>query len=211
MDKYDLVLDIIAHSENYSVEQLEQIFADPEAKEIYNLLCMADSAVQSAKEVDVDSEWKSFARKREIKPRRFAWFGSRAASIIAFAATSLVAVALGVVVIVAVKEDKQPGVRHADVPMEYSSSILKDSVIASQDTVMKMAEPVMFEDVPLENIMAAIAENYGVEVVFRNKDVAALHLYYRYNPSLPLEDIISQLNTFEQINLVLEDKTLTVD
>ena len=211
MDKYDLVLDIIAHPHNYSVEQLEQIFADPETKEIYNLLCMTHSAVESAKEVDVDSEWKSFARNSKIRPRRFAWFGSRAASIIAFAATSLVAVALGVVVIVAVKEDKQLGERDAEVPVEYSSSSLKDSVIATQDTVRKMTEPVMFEDVSLENIMAAVAGTYGVEVIFKNKDVAALHLYYRYNPSLPLEEIISQLNTFEQINLVLEGKTLTVN
>lgn len=211
MDKYDLVLDIIAHPKNYSAQQLEQIFSDPETKEIYNLLCITGSAVESAKDIDVGAEWESFTRKRRIRPRRFAWLGSRAASIVAFAATSLVAVALGVVVTVAVKGNKHAPVPEADGHVEYAASLLKDSVIAGQDTVRKILEPVMFEDAPLEKIMAAIAETYGVEVVFNNKEVEALHLYYKYNPSLSLGEIISQLNTFDQINIVLDGKTLTVN
>ncbi len=211
MDKYDLVLDVIAHPENYSAEQMEQIFSDPEAKEIYNLLCVTDSAVESAKKVDVDAEWKAFSRKRKIRSARFAWFGSRAASIIAFAATSLVAVALGVVVTVAVKGNRTTALEDSGAPAQIAAAPVRDTVAVVQDTILKVAEPVMFEDAPLEDIMAAIARTYSIEVVFKNKDVAGLHLYYKYNPSLSLEEVISQLNTFEQINLVLEGKKLTVN
>ena len=56
MDKYDLVLDIIAHPEKYTSEELNEIMADGETREIYNLLCKTDSAIEAHNVVDVDAE-----------------------------------------------------------------------------------------------------------------------------------------------------------
>ena len=59
--------------------------------------------------------------------------------------------------------------------------------------------------------MKAISATYGVDVTFNSKEAAALHLYYRLDPSLPLDEVISQLNTFEQLNIRRHGDTLTLD
>lgn len=70
----------------------------------------------------------------------------------------------------------------------------------------------MFEDEPLEKIMKEVADAYGVEEIrFNNLEAAALHLYYKFDPSLPLNEVVEQLNTFEQINIKQNGNILTID
>ncbi|MFA4087158.1 MAG: DUF4974 domain-containing protein, partial [Paramuribaculum intestinale] len=71
--------------------------------------------------------------------------------------------------------------------------------------------PVMFENEPLEKIMKEVAGAYGVDVRFDNREAALLHLYYKFDPSLPLTEIVEQLNTFEQINIKHNGNILTID
>ena len=69
----------------------------------------------------------------------------------------------------------------------------------------------MFEDEPLEKIMKEVADAYGVKVKFNSKNAASLHLYYKFDPSLPLTEVVEQLNTFEQINIRHTGNILTID
>lgn len=212
MEKYDLMLDIIEHSEKYSSEQLAEIMSEPETREIYNLLCKTESAIKDSEEPDVINEWEKFSDSRLIRSRRvFSWFGSRVASIAAIVGTSLAAVAAGIVVTVSVIDHKS---EHIDETVAVSSSDVADStdtVTTKSETVNVSLAPVMFEDEPLERIMREIAEVYGVEVLFNDMETASLHLYYKFDPSLTLNEVIEQLNTFEQINIRRNGNTLTID
>lgn len=211
MDKYELVLDIVEHPEKYTSEQLSEIMSAPEAKEIYDLLCKADSALEATKEVNVDSEWEDFSKKQSIYSRRtFFWFGSRAASIAAIVGTSIVAVAAGIAVTVAVIDHKSDPIVE-NVAVEPTVIVSADTITAKSDTVKVNKTPIMFEDEPLEKIMKEVADAYGVEVKFNNPEVALLHLYYKFDPSLSLDEVVEQLNTFEQINIKQDDNILTID
>ena len=211
--RYDIVLDIMEHPEKYISTQLKEILSDPETREIYDLLCKTDSAIESDKAVDVDAEWEKFAQEHKIRKRRpFVWRGNRAASIAIIICTSLVAIAAGIAITVAVKDnDSKPAVETTSNSNTVSTVIPEEGLVEPQDTLMAVTEPVMFEDDSLEDIMKAISATYGVDVTFNNKEVAGLHLYYRLDPSLPLDEVISQLNTFEQINIRLNGDTLTID
>lgn len=212
MDKYNLVIDIVEHPEKYTSEQLAEIMSDPETKEIYNILCKADSAIEAEKEINVDAEWENFSERHSVRNRRkFFWFGSRAASIAAIVCTSIVAVAAGIALTMSVIERKSEPIAEevADVPSVVI--VPTDTLTAKGDTVKVSMTPIMFEDEPLENIMKKIADTYGVEVKFNNKDAALLHLYYKFDPSLPLHEVVEQLNTFEQINIKQNGNTLTID
>lgn len=212
MDKYDLMLDIIEHSEKYSSEQLAEIMSEPETREIYNLLCKTESVIKDSEEPDVNTEWKKYSNSRLVRSRRvFSWFGSRVASIAAIVGTSLAAVAAGIAVTVSV-------IDHKSEPMDETVAVSSSDVADSTDTVTAKSEtvnvslaPVMFEDEPLERIMREIAEVYGVEVLFNDMETASLHLYYKFDPSLTLNEVIEQLNTFEQINIRRNGNTLTID
>ncbi len=81
----------------------------------------------------------------------------------------------------------------------------------SDDTVRIAKEPVMFEDEPLETIMKEVAATYGVEVMLNNEETASLHLYYRLDPSQPINEVVEQLNTFERINIRQDGNILIID
>ncbi|WP_289752457.1 DUF4974 domain-containing protein [uncultured Duncaniella sp.] len=212
MDKYELVLDMVEHPEKYTSGQLAEIMSDPEVREIYNLLCKADSSIEANKEVDVDAEWEDFSEKHAVRPRRSLFgLGSRAASIAAIVGTSIVAVAAGIAVSVAVIGHKPEPVVENVVVDPLAVVVSTDTLTTKNDTVMVNLTPIMFEDEPLEKIMKEVADAYGVEVRFNDKEAASLHLYYKFDPSLPLNEVVEQLNTFEQINIKQNDNVLTID
>lgn len=213
MDKYDLVLDIIVHPDKYSSEQLAEIMSEPETREIYNLLCKTESAIKDSEEPDVSSEWEKFSDSRLVRSRRvFSWFGNRAASIAAIVGSSIVAVAAGIAVTVSVIDHKsEPFAENTAAVAPSAVAISTDTIATKCDTVNVYMTPVMFENEPLEKIMNEVAKIYRVEVKFKDENVASLHLYYKLDPSLTLNDVIEQLNTFEQINIRRNGNTLIID
>ena len=129
MDKYDHVLDIIEHPENYTSELLAEILSDQEARAIYNLLCKTESAIKASGEPDVDAEWERFSQKSAVSRRRsFLWAGSRAASIVAIVATSIVAVAAGIAVTVSVTGHRPGPVAAEPADAPAAVSMLPDTV-----------------------------------------------------------------------------------
>ena len=212
MDKYELVLDIVEHPEKYTSEQLAEIMSDPETREIYNLLCKTNSAIEANEEVDVDAEWENFSEKHAVRPRRSKfWFGNRAASIAAIVGTSIVAVAAGIAVTMTVIDHKPEPIAENVVVDTSVIAVSTDTLTTKNDSVLVSLTPIMFENKPLEKIMKEVADSYGVEVKFNNKEAALLHLYYKFDPSLPLTEVVEQLNTFEQINIKQNGKILIID
>lgn len=212
MDKYDLVLDIIEHPEKYSSEQLAEIMSESETKDIYNLLCKTDSAVEAYKDPDINAEWKIFSDKNKVRLHRtFLCPGSRAASIAAIIGTSIIAVAAGIVATVAVIDHRQKPIGdHATV----ASSVIAnptEKITIQNDTVKFGADAIMFEDESIENIMKDVADAYGIEVKFNNNETASLHLYYKFDPSLPLNEVVEQLNTFERIKIERNGNILIIN
>lgn len=212
MDKYELVLDIVEHPEKYTSEQLAEIMSDPETREIYNLLSKADSAIEANKEVYVEAEWEDFSERHSVRNRRISfWSGSRAASIAAIVSTSIVAVAAGIAVTVAVIDHKPQPIAENVIVAPSVVAASTDTLTTKNDTIMVSPIPIMFENEPLEKIMKEVADAYGVEIKFNNKEVSSLHLYYKFDPSLSLNEIVEQLNTFEQINIKQNGNILTID
>lgn len=213
MDKYDIALDIIENHEKYPAERLSELLSDPETREIYDLMCKVGTAIDTNASTDANAEWIAFTRKHSIPHRRmFMWSGSRAASIVLLALTSLAAVAVGITVTVAISDKRaQSSSVEETRQLANESSATEDTSAIANDTVTASPSPIMFEDETLESIMRAVAANYGVTVRFNNDDAASLHLYYKLDPTLSIDEIISQLDTFEQIDISRDGDTLTID
>lgn len=215
MDKYELVLDIIEHPDNYTSEQLQEIMSDSETRKIYILLCKIDSAIEVGSDagIDVDSEWNSFSKISNLRCRRpFFRFGSRAASISVIIFTSFVVVSAGIAVTMKVLDyEVHPAASEVAETPKASLSATADTIKSPTDTVRSVLTPVMFEDVPLETIMEKVTDVYDVKVKFNTPEVASLHLYYRLDPTLTLDEVLSQLNTFHQINIRQNGNILNID
>jgi len=214
MDKYDLVTDIIGNPEKYSKDQLNTILSDPETRWLYNLLCKADSAVGHHMTVDVEKEWQTFStrHKARLQHRPALWAGNRAASIAAVALTSLAAVALGITVTMSVI-DRKTSASAIETSAQVGTETYADiaEIQEPSDTAALPAAPVIFEDEALRSIMATVARTYNVDVRFMNRQTADLHLFYKFDPTLTLDEIIAQLNTFEQIDIKRNGRIIEIN
>lgn len=210
--KYDLVLNIIEHPDRYTSEELAAILADKDTCEIYNLFCKTEAAVMTNKKVDVDSEWEKFFSTHNMRHHRYyKWIGNRTASIAIIIGTSIIAVAAGIAMTVAVTRNTANPEKEDFCDKKISQTSITSEPMTKTDTANIDVAPILFEDIPLDKIMNIVASDYGVEVKFNNREAATLHLYYRLDPSLPLDEVVSQLNTFEQINISRNGNTITID
>lgn len=225
MDKYDLVLDIIGHPENFSQEQLKELLADKETREIYNLLCKTSSAVnRECDSPDADAEWEAFKEKRltgegneSARHARLhvltSWLSNRAAStaiVIGLSITSIAAIGIGIKMM---EDHRQTTAKEAvaDVKQLAPAAAGGDTIRTAAPQKPAPAEPIVFENATLETIMTAIGEYYGVSVRYANNETKALRLYFRLDASLPLAEVMEQLNTFDRIDITLKDNTLTIN
>jgi hypothetical protein len=79
-----------------------------------------------------------------------------------------------------------------------------------KEEAVKAAEPKLFDNVVLSDILAELSDYYGVEVEYKDEDVKGLRLYFEWNPDEPLTGIISTLNNFESFSIKLEGKKIIV-
>lgn len=226
MDKYDLVLDIIGHPENFSQEQLKELLADKETREIYNLLCKTCSTVNhECDSPDANAEWEAFKAKRlkgdgneSAKPAQLrmltSWLSSRAAStaiVVGLSITGIAAIGIGIKMMA---DHRQTATKEAvaDVkPLATAAAAEGDTIQTATRQKPAPAEPIVFENATLETIMTAVGEYYGVSIRYTNAEAKSLRLYFRLDASLPLAEVTGQLNTFDRINITLKDNTLTIN
>lgn len=216
MDKYELVIDVVEHPGNYTAEQVSEILSDPEAKEIYNLLCKVDSAIAAECKPDVDVEWADFSGRHPAgRNRLFFQRRSRAASVAVIICASIAAVAGGIAVSVAFSNrsstERQLGLANDKQLPAVNAETEKKAEATATDSVTGNISPVVFEDESLESIMGKVAAIYGVIVRFNHRESATLHLYYKFDPALSLDEVVAQLNTFEQINIRRDSDTIIIN
>jgi len=93
-------------------------------------------------------------------------------------------------------------------------TMLAEVNVALSDTLPAEAAPqpetILFKGKDLETILTRIAEYYGASVKFNQDYAKTLQLYFEWNQALPLREVVDQLNNFEQINITLTDRLLTV-
>lgn len=123
---------------------------------------------------------------------------------------SIAAIAAGIAVTVRVSERKASQTTETSIA-ETRREVASDKREAQTDTASVDKTPILFKDETLEVIMKTIAERYDVTVIFNNKEVGTLHLYYKFHPALPLDDVVSQLNTFKQITITRKGNSLIID
>lgn len=71
-------------------------------------------------------------------------------------------------------------------------------------------EPYIFNNVPLDSMLTAIAEAHGVQVEFENDAARELRFHFVWKHEDSLARVVEKLNTFEAVNIVEEDKKLVV-
>ena len=144
----------------------------------------------------------------EYKPRLRAYLAPRkiAASFIGVLLVSGIAfAAIQVVRNISTPKPQQPTTEQTT-DIDPVTFLPADTVQA--DTIS--VEPYIFNNVPLDSMLTAIATAHGVGVEFENEAARHLRFHFVWKREDSLDRVVEKLNTFETVNIVEEDKTLVV-
>lgn len=214
MDKFDRLLEAIEHPDRFSTEELEEMLADDESRSYYQFMAASRSAMTPQPEPDIDKEWQHFAdhhmRRKPLIVRLAARRGAAAAAVITAVALGAVAGSL----IINRSSELPANTVQASLSAPVTTRIDK-TIPLDQDTTVRADSAsvvfVTFNNEPLVKIVAELADHYQAEVVINNQSAKKLRLYYNWNPGLTLQQILDQLNNFEQINITLSDNKIIVN
>ena len=216
-DKIDRLLDALEHPENYTDTEVEQILSDPQAREVYDMMRKTADASAPVPQINLDEEWQRFeAKQTRRKPGILRWLpfmASRnaAAVVLALVGTlAVVAATIGVTHYIGTQKD----LAQTQQTEQQEQTAVAKTDIAPADTipteVAPLPETILFKGETLETILSDIARYYGTTVKFNQNAAKSLQLYFEWNQALPLNEVVEQLNNFEQINITLTDNVLTV-
>ena len=251
-------LELQEHPEQLTDEQLQQILADDEMRQLVQQLGFAKRAFKhdelKSDTPDVDTEWEKFAAchadeltnvaraegklactmpcKEEedesqleildegerlrvgdgtsgiYKPRLRAYLAPRkiAASFIGVLLVSGIAfAAIQVVRNISTPKPQLPSTEQV-IDTKPVTSLPADTV--KTDTIP--TEPYIFNNVPLDSMLTAIAVAHNMQVEFENEAARHLRFHFVWKREDSLSRVVEKLNTFEAVNIVEEDKTLVV-
>lgn len=215
MDKFEKILDIIDHQEKYSDEEIREILQDEECRKLYQTMVEVDSAFESPSPIiNVDEEWEKFSQEHQLQEKAthpITSWRKLAASIAGFVLIAGIAFAA---IHTYIKRSQEPTQVTADT---HPEAIKSDSVkqVAGKDSLThpKPEKPAIhktFENVAFEQMISEIASYYDLQVKFENNEDKTLRLYYEWNSHSSIENIVKELNQFENVNIELQQNELIV-
>ena len=245
--RIEWLLELQEHPEQLTDEQLQQILADDEMRQLVQQLGFAKRAFKhdalKNDTPDVEGEWEKFAASHseeltnaaraedklactmpckeekdesqleildegEYKPRLRAYLAPRkiAASFIGVLLASGIAfAAIQVVRNISTPKPQLPSTEQV-IDTKQVTSQPADTV--KTDTIP--TEPYVFNNVPLDSMLTAIAVAHGVSVEFENEAVRQLRFHFVWKRKDSLTRVVEKLNTFEAVNIGMEDNKLVV-
>ena len=215
MDKFEKILDIIDHQEKYSDEEIREILQDEECRKLYQTMVEVDSALEKTSPIiNIDEEWEKFSQEHQLQEKAthpITSWRKLAASIAGFVLISGIAFAA---IHTYIKHSQETTQVTTDT---HPEAIKSDSVkqVAGKDSLThpKPEKPAIhktFENVAFEQMLSEIASYHDLQVKFENNEDKTLRLYYEWNSHSSIENIVKELNQFENVNIELQQNELIV-
>ena len=245
-ERIEWLLELQEHPEQLTDEQLKQILADDEMRQLVQQLGFAkrafkhdeltnereqnDACINSVEQEgrrlsqlkndipDVDAEWEQFAAchaneldaldEGEHKPRFLAFLAPHkiAASFIGVLLAS--GIAFAAIQVVRNISTSKPQLPTTEQTTDIEPVTSRPVETVKADTIP--AEPCVFNNVPLDSMLTVIAAAHQAKVEFENEAARGLRFHFVWKREDSLARIAEKLNTFDAVNIVVEDKKLIV-
>ena len=209
------LLELQEHPEQVTDEQLQQALDDPQMRELVEQMAFAKRTFKNeelqTEEPDVEGEWERFATKNfdEGNETRHGYpFMKMAASFIGILLVS--GMAFAAIHIVRMVNSHKAETVQTEQPASYKPSTALPADTVKTDTATTV-QPVVFDNVPLENMLTEIAAYYHVEVSFLNDDARQLRFHFVWKREDGLRHAIDKLNRFESLSVRLDENKIIVE
>ncbi|MBO6216533.1 MAG: DUF4974 domain-containing protein [Prevotella sp.] len=194
MTREERIIQLMAVDENTPTDSLDNILND----ETINV-------------PDTDEQWEQI--RSEHSPRKTHTGWKVAATIIVICLISGLAIAAIHHAINHRKTLSSTQIVSIDTTDNHQTTTVRESVadtLPPAQAVEPLA-PCTFEDTSLPVMLEQMARHYDMEVVFQNITARELRIYYEWNPENTINDVVNQLNTFQQFKITIDGKCLTVE
>ncbi len=185
-------LRMLLHPEKYTEEQLDQMLND-----------------DSIPTPGAEEEWQRFERK-ELRAKR------RTSPLRKIAAMFIGTLLLSGITYAAIHLWKTANSTPSETPSQPTtvSPVENDTITPAfkerSDSVSKSMSPIVYEDTELSTMLNDIATHYQYEVIFQNENSKHVRLYFTWDKTAPIEDVIGTFNKFERIHITQENRQLIV-
>lgn len=185
-------LRMLLHPEKYIEEQLDQMLND-----------------DSIPTPGAEEEWQRFERK-ELRAKR------RTSPLRKIAAMFIGTLLLSGITYAAIHLWKNANSTPSETPSQPTTvSPVENDTIAPAfeewpDSVSKSMSPIVYEDTELSTMLNDIAAHYQYEVIYQNENSKHVRLYFTWDKTAPIEDVIGTFNKFERIHITQENRQLIV-
>ena len=231
------LLEMLDHPEAYTEQEIHDIINhDEDTRKTYRLMVEAKRSSRNRRNeapVDVDDAWQRFAKKQNYQSSsqptgmhaktRFSnlqssifnhQFGKIVASFIGVLLVSGIAFAAIHIMRHYVGQDMPTPPQETQIVEPHQQIALDDTVkVETTDTIAPKAtmEPVVFDNVPLEEMLPEIATHYDATVTFGNDNARQLRFRFVWNPKQDIGHVVNDLNQFESLTVTLKDNQITVE
>ena len=203
------LMEMLDNPDAYTEQQIQNIINhDEDTRETYRLMVEAKRSSrhrQNKKPVDVDAAWQRFNQKSQPKQSSSNWM-KIAASFIGVLLVSGIAFA-AIHIVRQYQKQETPQTEIAENVTPPVTTLPADTL--TKDTIT--VQPVIYDNIPLEKMLPEIAAHYDVKVVFANDEARGLRFHFVWNPQQGSDQVISDLNQFERLNVTLKDNQITVE
>ena len=219
MNKTDLLLQMLENPEHYSEAQWQDILADDECRELYKLMAKTKSATQPTIVTDeeIDAEWQRLVPSERHQSSVIAlWRKIAAAAAITIALFGFTYAAVrtgffGVEKLLTPKNESQKIEKQTTKEKQTTTEETLPAAEENSEVVPVKSEPRLYDNVPLEQMLAELSAYYHVDVEYRSDDVRSLRLYYQWEPDYSLDKVVEMLSHFETFNIHQEGNKLIVE
>ena len=198
-EKLTRLLEMQEHPERFTEEEIRQLMADEECRQLYEQMVRATDAMFEEKHYDNECNTLNTPHSKLFKIAAI-FIGVLLFSGITYAAIHFVRNSIF---------DQSPS-QVENVGSALDSQLSNpDSQLAAQDSTQ--LKPVVFEDAELVNILKEVAAYYHYETVYKREDVKHIRLYFTWDKSMTVEEIVEMFNKFERIHITLKDTQMVVE
>ena len=186
--RIEWLLELQDHSEQLTDEQLQQIYADDEMRQLVQQLGFAKRAFKHDELKNdfpnVDDEWGNF---------------------VACHAEELDALDEG-----GAKPRFPTYLFTHKIAASFVGVLLASGIAFAAIQVVRTAAPYIFNNVPLDSMLTVIAAVHGVGVEFENDAARQLRFHFVWKREDSLSRVVEKLNTFEAVKIGMEGEKLLV-
>ena len=203
-EKLTRLLEMQEHPDRYTEEEIRQLMADEECRQLYNAMVRATDAIFMEK-----------LNGQGVEPEASP---SKPSTLLSFSPVlrKIAAVAIGVLMLSGIAYAAVQIIRSQEAEVEKQEAVVStntqhQSANAQTPADSTQTKPTVYEDAELATILNEIATFHQCEVVYKNEASKHLRLYFTWNQKATIDDIVGTFNKFERIHITRDNKKLIVE